>query len=175
MGLDYSEESAVTPATENEIDGSSYRIGVAVSRFNHKITSALYRSAIKELTACGVNEDSIFTIHTPGAFELPLAAKSLFENSAVDAVIIIGCVIRGETPHFDYICQACSMGAQNVSLEKNRPVIFGVLTTENLQQALDRAGGGDNNDRGDKGREAATAALQMLAALNEKNQATIVS
>lgn len=166
MGLDYSAEIA-----ENEIDGSSYRIGVAVSKFNYKITSALYGSAIKELTEHGVAENSIVTVHAPGAFELPLAAKSLFENSGVDAVIIIGCVIKGKTPHFDYICQACAMGAQTLSLEKGRPVIFGVLTTENLQQALDRAGG----DRGDKGREAATAALQMLSALNTENQTSFVS
>ena len=166
MGLDYSEKNLA-----NEIDGSSFRIGVAVSDFNQKITSALYCSAIKELTENGVAEDSIVTIHTPGAFELPLAAKKLCEESAVDAVIIIGCVIQGETPHFDYICQACALGAQNLSLEKGRPVIFGVLTTENLKQALARAGG----DRGDKGREAASAALQMLSALNKKNQTETVS
>ena len=144
-------------------DGKKYSIGIVVSEWNNKVTSALLEGAISTLTEHGVKKQNIIVEWVPGSFELPLAAQLLIERTDVDAVICLGCVIQGETPHFDFICSAVSEGIMDVNLAYTLPVIFGVLTTNNQQQALDRSGG----KLGNKGTEAAVAALKMLQLHNK--------
>jgi 6,7-dimethyl-8-ribityllumazine synthase len=133
-------------------------IGIVVAEWNNEITSALLTGAYAHLTAMGVKEKNIHIHTVPGSFELPLGAQFLAEQRDMDAVITLGCVIQGETRHFDFICDACAHGVTNVSLKYNKPVVFGVLTPNNQQQAIDRAGG----KHGNKGVEAAETALKML-------------
>ncbi len=140
-------------------DASSMRIGIVVSEWNSDITENLLRGALETLTDCGVTLDYIKIVHVPGSFELPSGAQALLENTKVEAVITLGCVIRGETPHFDFVCQACAMGVQNVSLKYNKPVIFGVLTDNNIDQSRARSGGA----LGNKGVEAAITAIKMIS------------
>jgi 6,7-dimethyl-8-ribityllumazine synthase len=140
-------------------DAKGIRIGISLAKWNQEITNALYEGAIETLVQHGVNQDDIFTYPVPGSFELPLGAQWLFENKKVDAVLCLGCVIQGETRHFDFICHSVSKGIMDLNLKFSKPVIFGVLTTEDQQQALDRAGG----KHGNKGIEAAATALQMLS------------
>ncbi|MDD4192006.1 MAG: 6,7-dimethyl-8-ribityllumazine synthase [Mangrovibacterium sp.] len=139
------------------------RFGIVMSEWNHEITGALTQGAINTLIKHGAAEDDLIVKHVPGAFELPLGGQFLSEYTDVDAVILIGCVIQGETPHFDYICQGVTQGTVRLNLKYNKPFIFGVLTTDNEQQALDRAGG----RLGNKGDEAAVTAIKM-AALQKK-------
>jgi len=134
------------------------KFGIVVAEWNAEITGALYAGAIDTLLQHGAKRDNIIRKSVPGTFELSLGAQWLASNPEIDAVICIGCVIQGETPHFDYICQAVSYGITEVGLKFNKPVIFGVLTTDNQQQALDRAGG----KHGNKGDEAAATAIKML-------------
>ena len=148
--------------TSNIKDAKGIRIGLSLAKWNQEITDALYQGAIETLIQHGVNQDDIITYPVPGSFELPLGAQWLFENKDVDAVLCIGCVIQGETRHFDFICHSVSNGIMDLNLKFSKPVIFGVLTTENQQQALDRAGG----KHGNKGIEAAATALQMLSLKN---------
>ncbi len=136
---------------------SEYSFGLVVSEWNIEITSALAKGAIETLIKHGVSDDNIVVKYVPGTFELSLGAQLMVEYSESDAVICLGCVIRGETPHFDYICQGVTQGITHVNLEYNTPVIFGVLTTDTLQQAQDRAGG----KHGNKGVEAAITAIKM--------------
>lgn len=135
------------------------RIGISLAQWNDEITNALYKGAIDTLIKHGVEEANIHTYSVPGSFELPLGAQWLFENEDVDAVLCLGCVIQGETRHFDFICQSVAQGIMDLNLRLGKPVVFGVLTTDNQQQALDRAGG----KHGNKGTEAAATALQMLS------------
>lgn len=137
---------------------SRYRIALVVSDWNSEITLALRDGALDFLTHCGVPVGHIRIISVPGAFELPLAAKWMATQKEIDAVITLGCVIQGETRHFDFICDACAHGITEVGLSTGKPVIFGVLTTQDLDQAIARAGG----KHGNKGTEAAATALQML-------------
>ena len=139
-------------------NGSSYTIGISVSEWNEQITKNLLIGAYNTLLENGVKEESIIIKRIPGAFELPLASQFLLEDGQVDGVIAIGSVIRGETSHFDYVCQGVTYGIQQVALKYNKPVIFCVLTDNSLQQSLDRSGG----KHGNKGIEAAVAALKML-------------
>ena len=139
-------------------DGSGMKIGIIVSEWNNEITNALRDGALTTLLENGVAEKDIKVNYVPGSFELPLGAQFLCDDQAIDAVITIGCVIQGETRHFDFICNAVANGITNLSLKYNKPVIFGVLTTDNQQQAQDRAGG----KHGNKGVEAAVTALKML-------------
>lgn len=139
----------------NDISGS--RFGIVVSEWNSEITEALYAGAVETLLQNGASKDNIIKKNVPGSFELTLGAQWLAKEN-IDAVICLGCVIQGETPHFDYICQAVANGITNVGLKYDKPVIFGVLTTLTLQQALDRAGG----KHGNKGDEAAATAIKML-------------
>jgi len=139
--------------------GNDYSIGIVVSEWNEKITSGLLNGAFETLIENGVKESEIIVKRIPGTFELPLASQFLLENDNVDAVIAIGSVIRGETSHFDFVCQGATYGIQQVGLKYNKPVIFCVLTDNNLQQAIDRSGG----KHGNKGVEAAVAVLKMLA------------
>ncbi|MES2559238.1 MAG: 6,7-dimethyl-8-ribityllumazine synthase [Bacteroidota bacterium] len=135
-----------------------YRIGIAVADWNTEITHALMNGAIDFLKEKGVKEKNIQVTFVPGSFELPLAAKWLALRKDIDAVLTLGCVIQGDTRHFDFICDACAHGVMNVGLETGKPVIFGVLTTDNQKQAQERAGG----KHGNKGVEAAETALKML-------------
>ena len=135
-----------------------YSIGIAVADWNAEITHALMNGAIDFLKSKGVKDKNIHVTFIPGAFELPLAAKWLANRKDIDAVITLGCVIQGDTRHFDFICDACAHGVMNVGLETGKPIIFGVLTTDNQKQALERAGG----KHGNKGVEAAETALKML-------------
>jgi 6,7-dimethyl-8-ribityllumazine synthase len=132
--------------------------GIVVSEWNNDITEQLYKGAYDTLLKHGAKEENIITRYVPGSFELPLASQLLLENTDVDAVICIGCVIQGETRHFEFICNAVSLGIKDVSLKYNTPVVFGVLTTNNLQQAKDRSGG----KLGNKGIEAAVSAIRMI-------------
>ena len=135
------------------------RIGIVVSEWNYKITSALAEGAIDTLSKHGVSNNNIILKHVPGSFELTIGAQFMAEYTDVDAIICIGCVIQGETPHFNYICQGVTQGINRVALDNSIPVIFGVLTTNTEAQALDRAGG----KLGNKGVEAAITAIKMVA------------
>lgn len=134
-----------------------YRFGIVVAEWNAAITNALYKGAYQSLIDNGTPEDQIFTYTVPGSFELTSGADLLLKNLPLDAVICLGCVIQGETPHFDFICQAVANGISNVAIKYTKPVIFGVLTTNNQQQAEERAGG----IHGNKGDEAAITAIKM--------------
>ncbi len=138
---------------------SSLKIGIVVSEWNEQVTESLFSGAHKLLTESGVLRENIERLNVPGSFELSLGSQWMAERKEIDAVICLGCVIQGETRHFDFICDAVANGITNVGLKYNKPVIFGVLTTDNLKQALDRAGG----KHGNKGDEAAATALGMLA------------
>lgn len=140
------------------IDLSATRIAVVVAEWNEEITEALYQSAVSTLLSHGVSKENIIRKSVPGAFELSLGAQWMAQRDEIDTVICLGCVIQGETPHFDYICQAVAYGITEVGLKTGKPVIFGVLTTLNKHQAFDRAGG----KYGNKGEEAALTAIKML-------------
>jgi 6,7-dimethyl-8-ribityllumazine synthase len=134
-----------------------YSFGIAVAEWNPEITNALYRGAYDSLIANGALADNIHTYAVPGSFELTSAADLLLKTGKLDAIICLGCVIQGETRHFDFICDAVANGLANVAIKYSKPVIFGVLTTDNQQQAIDRAGG----KHGNKGDEAAITAIKM--------------
>lgn len=140
-------------------DGKNLKVAIVVSRWNEEVTGALLNGAKEALQEAGVEENNTLVTFVPGTFELGLGAQYAAQVDAVDAVITLGCVIQGETRHFDFICDAAANGIMNVGLKYNKPVIFGVLTTDNQEQALARAGG----KHGNKGVEAAVTALQMLA------------
>lgn len=144
-------------------DARSMRIGIVVSEWNESITENLKKGCVEALLDCGVTENHLVIAHVPGSFELPLGAQLLFENHALDAVICLGCVIRGETAHFDFVCQACAQGIQNLSLKLSKPVIFGVLTDDNIAQSISRSGG----EKGNKGTEAAITAIKMAGLKRE--------
>ncbi len=133
--------------------------GIVVSEWNKEITDNLLQGAVETLLEHGVDEKDIYVRHVPGSFELPFGASTLLEKKKFDAVICLGCVIQGETRHFEFISQAVAHGIMKVSLSEGIPVIFGVLTTDTLQQAKDRSGGA----LGNKGTEAAVTALKMAA------------
>ncbi len=145
-------------------DASQLKFGIVVSDWNTEITHSLLKGAMDTLKKHGSGEKNIEVIHVPGSFELTFGARLLAEREEFDAILCLGCVIQGETPHFDYICQGVSHGITELNLEYDVPVIFGVLTTGNMQQALDRAGG----KHGNKGDEAAITAIKM-AALNQES------
>jgi len=144
--------------SDNLPDISEKKFAIVTSEWNEEITDALYKGAYETLLKHGAHEENITSKWVPGSFELSLGAQWLAEDPTVDAVIAIGCLIKGETPHFDYICQAVALGLKDVNLNYNKPVIFGVLTTQDMQQAEDRAGG----KHGNKGDEAAYTAIRML-------------
>jgi 6,7-dimethyl-8-ribityllumazine synthase len=135
------------------------KFGIVVSEWNDQITGALLEGALETLIEQGATRENIQVHYVPGSFELSLGAQFLAQKDSIDAVITLGCVIQGETRHFDFICDAVAQGITNVGLKFNKPVIFGVLTTDNQQQALDRAGG----KHGNKGEEAAITAVKMLS------------
>lgn len=134
------------------------KVAVVVSEWNEEVTESLYNGALETLLKHGVKKENIIRRNVPGSFELPLSAQWMAEKEEIDAVICLGCVIQGETRHFDFICDAVAQGLILVSLKFNKPVIFGVLTPNTQQQALDRAGG----KHGNKGDEAAITVIKML-------------
>lgn len=137
---------------------SKKRFGIVVSEWNEEVTEALFQGAYDLLMQHGASKANVIRKNVPGSFELSLGAQWLAMEESIDAVICLGCVIQGETKHFDFICQAVANGVTEVGLKYNKPVIFGVLTTDNKKQALERAGG----KHGNKGDEAAITAIKML-------------
>ena len=137
--------------------GKKLKIGIVVSEWNPTITNSLLEGAYSTLIKHGVTDENIKIEHVPGSFELPTGAKFMFKYGKYDAVICLGCVIQGETRHFDFICDAVANAISQLAMVENRPVIFGVLTTNDMQQAIDRSGG----KHGNKGIEAAVTALKM--------------
>ena len=144
---------------ESVPNASDFRFGIVVSDWNREVTWALLDGAIKTLNKHGATDKNIIVKHVPGSFELTLGAQFLAEYDDLDAVICLGCVIQGETPHFTYICQGVTQGITQLNMEYNLPFIFGVLTTLDQKQAFDRAGG----KLGNKGDEAAITAIKMAA------------
>ncbi len=135
------------------------RFAIVVAEWNYAITSKLQEGAMKTLLEAGCSKKNIMIKTVPGAFELAMGAQFICENTDIDAVICLGCIIRGGTPHFDFVSQGTTQGITHVMMEYNTPIAFGVLTTDDLQQAEDRAGG----SLGNKGAEAAEAAIKMVA------------
>jgi 6,7-dimethyl-8-ribityllumazine synthase len=148
---------------EGTLEGRGRRFAVVASRFNGVVTEKLVDGALAAFRKLGIAPEDIEVVWTPGAFELPLAAGRLAESGQFDAVVCLGAVIRGETPHFEYVAGEAARGVQQVSLESGVPCTFGVLTTNSLEQALDRAGG----KHGNKGWDAATAAVEMASLLDD--------
>jgi len=144
-------------------DAHSMRIGIVVSEWNDHITSNLLKGCVDALTDCGVSSKNILVAHVPGSFELALGAHMLFDNHKPEAVICLGCVIRGETAHFDFVSQACANGIQQLALQTGKPVIFGVLTDDTEEQSIARSGG----SKGNKGTEAAITAIEMIGLQRE--------
>jgi len=138
-------------------DAAGLRFAVVVGRFNHPISSALLEGCREELTSRGASGDDVHVAWVPGAFEIPLAARKLAESGRYDAIVTLGAVIRGGTPHFEYVCQGVTDGVGAVMRDTGVPVAFGVLTTDDVDSALARAGGSEGN----KGVEAALAAVEM--------------
>ena len=135
------------------------KVAIAVAEWNYDITGSLLKGAVDTLKKHGVWEKNISIKHVPGTFELTFAASAMLEYEEVDAIIVLGCVIQGETRHFDFICNGVTNGITQLNNQAEIPVIFGVLTTDNQQQAIDRAGG----KHGNKGDEAAITAIKMIA------------
>jgi len=153
-----SNKNLSTFSDTNINDISNNKFGIVVSEWNSEITEALFSGAVETLLQNGAKKENIIRKTVPGSYELTLGAQWLARENNIDAVICLGCVIQGETPHFDYICQAVANGITNVAIKYEKPIIFGVLTTLNTQQAFDRAGG----KHGNKGDEAAATAIKML-------------
>jgi 6,7-dimethyl-8-ribityllumazine synthase len=142
---------------EGNLVGTGLKVGIVVGRFNEFITSKLLGGALDALKRHGVEENSVDVAWVPGAFEIPLIAQKLANSGKYDAVITLGTVIRGSTPHFDYVCNEAAKGVSTTALNTGIPVIFGVLTTDTIEQAIERAG----TKAGNKGWEAAAAAIEM--------------
>ncbi|GHV05124.1 6,7-dimethyl-8-ribityllumazine synthase [Bacteroidia bacterium] len=138
-------------------NASEMSFGIVVSEWNKNITEALLKGAVETLECHGVNEDNITVLRVPGSFELTFGARLLAGTETCDAIIALGCVVRGDTPHFDYVCSSVTHGITELNLSEDIPVVFGLLTTDNMQQAEDRAGG----KYGNKGDEAAITAIKM--------------
>jgi 6,7-dimethyl-8-ribityllumazine synthase len=145
-------------STKSKSNIAKKKFAIVVAEWNEDVTEALYEGAFNGLVALGVNSKNIVRVNVPGSFELSLGAMLMAEKKDISAVIALGCVIQGETPHFDYICQAVAYGITEVNLKTKKPVAFGVLTTLDKKQALARAGG----KYGNKGEEAALTVVKML-------------
>ena len=149
-------------STVRSTSAGKIKIGIVVSEWNPEVTEKLFEGACKTLISSGVKKENILKKYVPGSFELILGAQLLGKTKKMDAVICLGCVIQGETRHFDFICEAVANGIMKLNIKYNKPFIFGVLTTDNLQQAKDRSGG----KHGNKGVEAAVTAIKMVAFKN---------
>ncbi|MBQ8297185.1 MAG: 6,7-dimethyl-8-ribityllumazine synthase [Ruminococcus sp.] len=148
---------------EGKMTSKDMKIGIVVARFNEFITSKLLGGAIDALTRHDVSEDSIDVAWVPGAFEIPLIAQKMANSGKYDAVIALGAVIRGSTSHYDYVCNEVSKGIAQVSMNSGIPVMFGVVTTENIEQAIERAG----TKAGNKGYDCALGAIEMINLIRE--------
>lgn len=148
---------------EGNLVAQGLKIGIVAGRFNEFIVSKLVGGALDGLKRHGVEENNIEIAWVPGAFEIPLIAQKMATSDKYDAVICLGAVIKGSTPHFDYVCGEVSKGVASVSLESRKPVIFGVLTTDSIEQAIERAG----TKAGNKGYDAAVTAIEMSNLLNQ--------
>ena len=148
---------------EGKLVSEDIKVGIIVARFNEFITSKLLSGALDTLTRHEINEENIQVAWGPGAFEIPLIASKMAESGKYDAVICLGAVIRGSTSHYDYVCNEVSKGIASVSLKSGIPVMFGVLTTENIEQAIERAG----SKAGNKGSECAEGAIEMVNLIRE--------
>lgn len=153
-----SEKNLSSYSEKNIDDMSQVKFAIVVSEWNESVTEALYQGAFDTLRSNGASKENIIRKDVPGSYELILGSQWMAQKDDIDAVICLGCVIQGETRHFDFICDAVAQGIKDVNLKYNKPVIFGVLTTDNQKQALDRAGG----KHGNKGDEAAITAIKML-------------
>lgn len=156
MATAYHNLSSYDPATV--ADGSDMRIGIVVSEWNDNVTNALLDGACKTLLKHGVKQENILIDYVPGSFELIFGAKHMVENKEIDAVIALGCVVRGDTPHFDYVCSGVTQGIADMNIRYDIPFIFGLLTTDDMKQAEERAGG----IHGNKGDECAITAIKMI-------------
>jgi 6,7-dimethyl-8-ribityllumazine synthase len=143
---------------KSKINLSNKKFAIVVAEWNEEITEPLFQGAYDTLIRMGAKKSNIIRKNVPGSFELPLAAQWMAEKKDIAAVICLGCVIKGDTPHFDYVCQGTTYGIMKVALKTNKPVAFGVITTLTMQQAIDRAGG----KLGNKGEEAAVTVIKML-------------
>ena len=148
----------VSSSTDEKLDASGLKIAVVASRYNEEICDGLINGALNELQDLGLSSSEVKVLRVPGAFELPLIAKALAKQNQWDAVLCLGAVIQGETAHFDYVCQGVTYGIQQAMLETGTPIAFGVLTTDNLEQAKMRCSDNKHN----KGREAARTAVEMV-------------
>ena len=148
---------------EGKFDGRDVKIAIVAGRFNEFITSKLVGGALDVLKRNDVSEESIDIAWVPGAFEIPLIAKKLANTQKYDAIITLGAVIKGSTPHFDYVCAEVSKGVAQISLQSELPVIFGVLTTNNIEEAIERAG----TKAGNKGADAVFSAIEMINLIKE--------
>lgn len=148
---------------EGKVDGTGKRFGIVVSRFNSFISERLLDGCLDGLHRHGVRDEDITIVRVPGAFEIPLIAKKLVERGNLDAVIAIGSVIRGATPHFDYVAGESAKGVALVSLEAGIPVVYGIVTTDTIEQAVERAG----SKAGNRGWDAALAAMELVNLINQ--------
>lgn len=139
-------------------DASNMKFGIVVSEWNHNITGALLKGAVETLKKHGAKDENILVKTVPGSFELTFGANQLLEYTEVDAVIVLGCVVRGDTPHFDYVCLGVTQGVTELNANSDKPVIFGLITTNTMKQAEERAGG----RLGNKGDECAITAIKMI-------------
>jgi len=153
----------MTKILEGELIGKGKRIGIVASRFNDEITTRLLRGAMTELISRGVKKENILVVWVPGAFEIPFLIQELIRKKKCDGVIALGAVIRGETAHFDYVCDGLVRGIMDIQLKLETPVSFGVLTTDTDRQAMDRSGG----KHGNKGKETAEVLLRILSLRNQ--------
>ncbi len=148
---------------EGGFDGVKGRFAIVVGRFNSFVVESLLSGAIDTLKRHGIKDKAITVVRVPGAYEMPVVVKKVAENIPCDAIIALGAVIRGGTPHFDYVAGECSKGVATVSLETGKPVAFGVLTTDTIEQAIERSG----TKAGNKGSEAALTALEMVSLMSK--------
>lgn len=153
----------MTTICEEVLSAKDKRIAIVVSRFNHHITEALLDDALDAIQKLDGSTDNVAVVYVPGAFEIPVVAKKLAQSKKYDGVLCLGCVIRGGTPHFEYVCQGVADGVMRAMLETGVPMSFGVLTTDTLQQAAERAAGVD----GAKGREAMLALIETIQVLKK--------
>lgn len=148
---------------EGDLDAGDYRFAIVVSRFNEFVTEAMLDGALDALRRHGVDSETVTVVHVPGSREIPIVAKKCARSGDFDAVICIGAVIRGATSHFDYVCSGVSNGTMQAALDTEVPVVFGVLTTDTIEQAIERAG----TKAGNQGREAAVSAVEMASLMDQ--------
>lgn len=149
--------------TGNFKDAANWKIAIVASQFNHFVVDQLEKGAIDTLLRHGVKQENMRIVHVPGAFELPLVTKKIASTGRVDGIIALGAVIRGATAHFDYVCSSATQGLARVSHECDLPVAFGVITTDTIEQAIERSG----SKAGNKGAECATVVLEMISLLQQ--------